>query len=185
MNEQLYFLQNRNSSPRLCDPAPTGEELREIIKAAIRVPDHAWLRPWHFLAIAGERRAALGDILEASLVRRDPQADEASRAKAKLAPLRAPLVLVVIARLQEHPKVPAIEQRLSAGCAAHGILLAAESLGYAGVWRTGAAAFDRGVMTDLGLAQNEEIIGFLYLGSRDGTSKAIPELNPDHFLSDW
>lgn len=185
MNEKLHFLQNRNSSPKLCDPAPTGEELREIIQAAIRVPDHAWLRPWRFLGIAGERRAALGDLLEASLVRREPRADETARLKAKNAPLRAPLVIVVIARLQDHPKVPAIEQKLSAGCAAHAILLAAEAMGYAGIWRTGDAAFDRGVMTDLGLAQNEEIIGFLYLGSRGGAAKAVPNLYPDHFLSDW
>jgi nitroreductase len=185
MSKTLHFLQNRNSSPKLCDPAPTGEELREIIQAAIRVPDHAWLRPWRFLAIAGERRHALGDILAASLLRRDPRADDAARSKAHNAPMRAPLVVVVIARLQEHSKVPALEQRLSAGCAAHAILLAAQAMGYAGVWRTGDAAFDREVMTDLSLAQNEEIIGFLYLGSRDGTTKSIPELNPDHFLSDW
>ena len=185
MNEKLQFLQNRNSSPRLCDPAPSREELRDIIRAAIRAPDHAWLRPWRFLAIAGERRHALGELLEASLLRRDPQADTAARSKAKNAPMRAPLVIVVVARLQKHPKVPKSEQRLSAGCAAHAILLAAQAMGYAGVWRTGDAAFDREVMTDLSLAQNEEIIGFLYLGSRDGTAKAIPQLDPGHFLSDW
>jgi len=185
MNELLKLLQTRNSAPRLREPAPSSTELQEIIRAAVRVPDHAWLRPWRFLSVSGERRGALGDILESSLNRRDPQADAAARLKARNAPLRAPLVLVVIATLQEHPKVPAVEQRLSAGCAAQTILLAAESLGYAGMWRTGEAAFDRSVMTGLGLAQNEEIIGFLYLGSRDGSAKTVPELNPDHFLSAW
>ncbi len=185
MNEFLQFLQTRNSAPRLREPAPSAEELQEIIRAAIRVPDHAWLRPWRFLSVSGERREALGEILESSLSRRDSQADTAARLKARNAPLRAPLVLVVIASLEEHPKVPVVEQRLSAGCAAQAILLAAEALGYAGVWRTGEAAFDRTVMTGLGLAQNEEIIGFLYLGSRDGRAKVVPELNPDHFLREW
>jgi nitroreductase len=185
MNELLHFLQNRNSAPRLCDPAPSNDELREIIRAAIRVPDHSWLRPWRFLAIEGERREALGDVLEQALVQRDPGADATARAKAIKSPLRAPLVIVVIARLQKHPKVPLSEQRLSAGCAAHAILLAAETLGYAGVWRTGSAAFDRQVMAALGLTENEEITGFIYLGSRDGASKSVPSLQTDDFISRW
>jgi len=185
MNDRLKFLQNRNSAPRLCDPGPSPEELAEIIRAAIRAPDHAWLRPWRFLAIEGERRTEFGKILEHALLGRDPTADGAAKTKASRAPFRAPLVLVTIARFREHPKVPEVEQRLSAGCAAHAALLAAEALGYAGVWRTGAAAWDRAVMADLGLAQNEEIVGFIYLGTRDGVGKAVPDLNPDEFLSHW
>jgi len=123
--------------------------------------------------------------LEQALLARNPDADNATREKALCAPLRAPLVIVVIARVQEHPKVPAQEQRYSAACAAHAILLAAEAQGYAGVWRTGDAAFDHSVMAGLGLAVNEEIIGFIYLGSRDGAAKTIPPLEPDEFLGDW
>ena len=128
---------------------------------------------------------ALGKVLKKSLLARDPGADSAAREKALRAPLRAPLVIVVVTRIQEHPKVPAQEQRYSAACAAHAILLATEALGYTGVWRTGEAAFDRTVMAELGLAQSEEIIGFIYLGSRDGAAKAVPELDPDDFVSDW
>ena len=138
-----------------------------------------------FLAIEGERRAEFGQVLEHALLGRDPGADEAAKTKATRAPFRAPLVLVAIARFREHPKVPEMEQRLSVGCAAHAALLAAEALGYAGVWRTGAAARDPAVMADLGLTQNEEIVGFIYLGTRDGVGKAVPDLDPDEFLSHW
>ena len=78
-----------------------------------------------------------------------------------------------------------MEQRLSAGCAAQGILLAAEALGYAGIWRTGDPAFDRNVMDGLGLSQNEEIIGFIYLGTRAGERKGLPQLNVEDFVSQW
>jgi len=156
-----------------------------MVKAAVRVPDHAWLRPWRFLAIQGSRREALGAVFEAALVERNPDADASAHEKARKSPFRAPLVLVVIARLSEHPKVPLQEQRMSAACAAHAILLAAQAQGYAGVWRTGDAAFDRGVMSELGLAENEEITGFIYLGTRDGPAKMIPALAPDDFLSQW
>ena len=95
------------------------------------------------------------------------------------------LLVVVVARLSQHPKVPATEQRLSAGCAAQGVLLAAEACGYAGIWRTGDSAFDRNVMSALGLDASEEIIAFVYLGSRAGKAKPIPELDTAAFVSSW
>lgn len=185
MADHLRFLQLRNSSPRLKGPGPSAEALREMVSVATRAPDHAWLRPWRFITIAGDRREDFGEVLERCLVARNPEADSAAREKARSAPLRAPLLLVVVACIQEHPKVPPVEQRLSAGCAAQGILLAAEAQGYAGIWRTGAGAFDPAVMGALGLAENEEIVAFLYLGTRAGREKALPELAPEDFLSDW
>jgi nitroreductase len=185
MNEALQLLLNRNSAPRLCEPGPSADELKDMVRAAVRAPDHAWLRPWRFLAIQGERRADFGSVLQHALIARNPEADDRAREKAENSPFRAPLVLVVVTRFSEHPKVPLVEQRMSAACAAHAILLAAQALEYAGVWRTGNAAFDRSVMTELGLAEDEEITGFLYLGTRDGPSKTIPPLDPDDFLSQW
>jgi nitroreductase len=185
MNNVLDFLQRRNSSPRLVAPAPSSEEMEGIFRAALRAPDHAWLRPWSFITIVGERREDFGLVLERCLKQRNPQADEATLAKARNAPLRAPLVVVVVAKVTEHPKVPAIEQRLSAACAAHAILLGAEACGYAGIWRTGEAAFDRCVMAALGLGADEEITGFLYLGTRDGPGKSLPSLDTADFVSSW
>lgn len=185
MNDVLSFLQQRNSAPKLTAPGPSPEELDLMLGAAMRAPDHARLRPWRFISVTGDRRNALGELLRDALLQRDPQADENAQLKAANSPLRAPLLLVVVAKISEHPKVPPIEQRLSAGCAAHGVLLAAEAMGYAGVWRTGDAAFDRKVMDGLGLAANEEITGFLYLGSRDGSPKPLPELRASDYLRAW
>jgi nitroreductase len=185
MTDILHFLQNRNSAPKLTAPAPTAAQLQEIFRAALRAPDHAWLRPWRFITIAGERREALGLMLEQCLVQRNPDADAAARSKTRSAPLRAPMLVVSVVKLSQHPKVPEVEQRLSAGCAAHAILLAAEALGYAGIWRTGDAAFDRAVMDALGLSANEEITGLLYLGTRDGAAKPLPQLDTTDFVSSW
>ena len=185
MSDILQFLQQRNSAPKLTEPAPSAAQMEEIFRAGLRVPDHAWLRPWRFISIAGDRRVVFGELLERCLLSRDPDADEAARTKARNSPLRAPLVVVVIVNLTEHPKVPAVEQRLSGACAAQAILLATEASGFAGIWRTGANAFDRTVMDGLGLAQSEEIIGFLYIGSREGQAKAIPQLDTADFVSAW
>jgi nitroreductase len=185
MNDILQFLQQRNSAPKLTAPGPDSGELDQIFRAALRAPDHAWLRPWRFISIQGERREAFGELLEQCLLGRNPDADEAARTRARNAPLRAPLVVVAVVKISEHPKVPAVEQRLSAGCAAQAILLAAEASDYAGIWRTGDSAFDRAVMDGLGLGADEEIIGFLYLGTREGSPKPIPELDAADFVTSW
>lgn len=185
MNDILHFLQQRNSAPKLIEPAPSAAQMDDIFRAGLRAPDHAWLRPWRFINITGERRVALGALLEQCLLLRTPDADDAACTKARNAPLRAPLVIVVVIKLTAHPKVPEVEQRLSGACAAQAILLATEASGFAGIWRTGAGAFDRAVMTGLGLADSEEIIGFLYLGSRDGSPKPIPQLDTADFVSSW
>lgn len=185
MTDTLRFLQARNSAPKLTDPGPGEAELQAMYEAALRAPDHAWLRPWRFITISGERRRDFGKVLESCLVRRKPDADEAARSKARNAALRAPVLIVSVVCLSEHPKVPPIEQRLSAGCATHALLLAAEAQGFAGIWRTGDAAFDRNVMAALGLEDHEEIIGFVYIGTRDGSAKTLPQLSQASFVSQW
>jgi nitroreductase len=185
MSDILAFLQQRCSAPKLVAPAPDAQQLSEMFKVAFRAPDHAWLRPWRFLVIRGERREALGELFEQCLLQRNPGADEAARAKARNAPLRAPLLVIPIVCLTEHPKVPHVEQRLSAGCATQGLLLAAEALGFAGIWRTGDPAFDPNVMAGLGMSANEEIIGFLYLGTRDGACKGLPVVDPADHVVEW
>ncbi|MNE68282.1 putative NAD(P)H nitroreductase YdjA [compost metagenome] len=100
-------------------------------------------------------------------------------------PLRAPLLVVVIARVQDHFKVPASEQLLAAGCAAHGILLAAHAQGIGAVWRTGDLAYSKHVAKGLGLADNEEIVAFLYLGTPLNEPRTAPVLATADFVTAW
>lgn len=183
--DALSLLHSRNSAPKLTEPAPAGEVLDNILKAALRAPDHARLRPWRFLLVRGGRRNALGDLCADALRARKPDSSTEDLDKARSKALRAPLIIVVVARLQDHPKVPAIEQQLSAGCAAHAMLLAAHAQDFAGIWRTGANAFDRSVMDGLGLAVNEEITGFLYLGTLDGNYKPLANLAIEDYTQEW
>jgi hypothetical protein len=44
--------------------------------------------------------------------------------------------------------------------------------------------FERSLHKALGLNDNQELVGFLYLGSPK-VSKPVPELNPDDFLTRW
>ena len=173
--DALEALLSRNSAPKLSEPAPTGDALQRIFQAALRAPDHARLKPWRNLVIEGEARHRLGELFAQVAAGGETTLDEEALAKIRSKPLRAPLIIVVAVRLQVHPKVPEIEQYLSAGASAHAMLLAAHAQGFAGIWRTGAMAFNRELMRGLGLAENEHIVGFLYLGTPEGRAKHLPE----------
>ena len=183
--DALTALHTRNSAPSLAEPAPDAAAREAIFRAALRAPDHARLRPWRFHVVEGDARQQLGERLVAVARQANPELGEQDEIKLRNGPMRAPLVVIVAARVQESPKVPEIEQLLSAGCAAHGLLLAAHALGYAGIWRTGPVTYLPGLNAALGLPEAERVVGFLYLGTALGTPKPLPELDLDDFVSTW
>lgn len=183
--EALDALINRVSVARLGEPAPTPAQRELLFRAALRAPDHGQLRPWRFLTVEGAAREQLGELLARAQLAREPQAPAAMLDKARGMPLRAPLLVVVIACLKDHPKVPEVEQLLAAGCAAHGLLLAAHAQGIGAIWRTGELSHDQTVQAGLGLAQNERIVGFLYLGTPQGELRKPQALEPADFVAGW
>jgi nitroreductase len=188
--DAISLLHSRNSAVRLREPAPAGEVLNDMLKAGLRVPDHALLRPWRFLTITGAARNQLGELFVSSAQQRledagEPAMSEQLATKIVSKALRAPLIIVVIAKIKIHQKVPEIEQIISAGCAAHSIMLAAHAYGFAGIWRTGNNAYDQRVGLGLGLLVSEKIVGFLYLGSIDGNYKPLRELDVRDFCQSW
>ena len=183
--QALDALLNRVSVPRLLDPAPTAEQREVLFAAAMRAPDHGHLQPWRFLTVEGQAREQLGEILAQAALAQDAEAPQAVVDKARNGPLRAPLVVVVIAKLQEHIKYPKSEQLLAAGCAAHGILLAAYAQGIGAVWRTGELAYSPQVAQGLGLAEGEEVIAFLYLGTPQKEPRVAEKVDLAEFVSAW
>jgi len=177
-------LVTRISPKELCEPAPDEAALRKIVAAGLRAPDHGRLRPWRFISIRGGARHRLGEVFAAALARREPGAGaELERERQK--PLRAPLVLVVAAHIAHSPKIPPVEQLLSAGAAAQNIMIACHALGFGAMWKTGAPAYDRGVKEALGLAAADEIAGFLYIGTPKTTPKPPAPLDPADFVRAW
>lgn len=183
--DAIEALHNRVSSPLLKAPAPNAEQLETLLKAASRAPDHKMLKPWRFLIIEGEGREVLGALLMKAAQASNPDIDDEGLAKARSKPMRAPMIIVAIATLNEHPKVPEVEQLITAGAAANNIVTAAFALGLGAYWRTGTPAFDETVKAGLGLSANEQIIGFIYLGTPDGRSRRLPEFDASECSRRW
>jgi nitroreductase len=161
--EVLAFLARRRSASALSlqAPGPSDDELTDLLTLAARAPDHGKLAPWRFIILRGEDKAAFAARLEA-LAADHP---DAPKRVAKLGKLKAPpLGVAVVSRMVEGD-IPAWEQLLSAGAVCTTLLYAATAMGFGANWITDWYAYDRQARAALGLAEDEQVAGFVFIGT--------------------
>ena len=165
-------------------PGPSAEDLRQILEAGMRVPDHGRLVPWRFLLIRGDARQALGQVIGEAFRRDNPDAEEKRVELERKRFVRAPVVVAVVSKVDREAKIPEWEQVLSAGAACQNLLVAALSLGYAAQWLTEWYAYEPLLLKALGLGDGDRIAGFLYIGDAAPLGdRARPEF--DDVVSEW
>jgi nitroreductase len=183
--DALTAITQRVSVAQLTGPGPNQTQIEKLYQAAFRAPDHGRMRPWRYLTIRDKGLIELGEVFAEAGLQKDPELAEDKIAKLKRMPQRAPLMIVAIANVQEHVKVPALEQRLAVAAGVQNIITAAYAMELGAMWRTGEMAYDQHVKTALGLEVNEEIIGFIYLGHVNCKLKRTPVLEMDDFVKNW
>ena len=167
-NPTIELLARRRSAkPQMLGlPAPSAEELERLLTIAARVPDHKKLVPWRFVVFEGEARARIGEVFAAACLAEEKETPSPARLDSERQRfLRAPLVVGVISRTKETPGAPEWEQILSAGAACQNLIVAASALGYGAQWITEWYGYSQGVRRALGLADNERVAGFVYIGT--------------------
>ncbi|MGI9277421.1 MAG: nitroreductase family protein [Endozoicomonas sp.] len=175
----------RLSCPILSEPAPTEAQLDLIFQAALRAPDHARLRPWRFLTISGDARKALGEVFAAAALKDQPDLAPEAIDRFRGLPLRAPMLVALVCNVTEHPKVPLLEQQLSVAAAAQNILNCAYAQGVGAMWRTGTVSYHPATARGLGLSDDEQLLGFIYLGTPSRAQKQLPALRTGDYVRSW
>lgn len=183
MTTPLEFLSQRYSCGKLGEPGPNAGEVEQLLSVGLRAPDHGGIKPWHFIVMTGAGRERLGRIFAKAVS--DNGADETKIEKATNMPLRAPCVIAVICKYKQHPKVPWIEQVQSAGCSLFSMQQAALAMGYSGIWRTGELARDEYVRQSLSLEKDDELVGFLYLGTETASNLCRKPIPHEKCVSYW
>ncbi|WP_440876730.1 NAD(P)H nitroreductase [Thalassotalea sp. PLHSN55] len=161
--QAVDLLINRQSTPMLQAPAPSNDHLALILQAGMKVPDHGGIKPWHFTVAQERGLHKLSKIFVEAVTLNN--ADEAKIAKTAKMAFRAPLIVTVTTKIVEHEKVPKQEQVIAAGCAVHAMQMAAVALGYGAMWRTGELSYNSHVKQQLNVSEDDEIVGFLYIGT--------------------
>ncbi|MEM9166381.1 MAG: nitroreductase [Planctomycetota bacterium] len=177
--ELLAYLGERRSPKlsSLADPAPDDAQLRAILGVASRTPDHGRLVPWRFITIAGDCRYRLSAFIGERFAESHADANDERLEVMRHCLSRAPLVVAVVFSPRSHPKIPHWEQMLTVGAVCMNLLHGARALGFAGLWLTEWYAYDRAVLDELGLAGDEQLAGFIHLGT--STEPRDDRLRPD------
>lgn len=175
----LAFLKARRSRPAklFTLPVPSRAELEEILTAATRVPDHGKLEPWRLIVVEGAAFARLADLAEA--LARDLGGDEEMVAKGRGQYDTGKLAVVVIAAPKPSPKIPAVEQLMSAAALCFGIVNAAEAAGWGACWLTGWPAHDAGFAARaFGCTGGETVAGIVHIATppADAPDRPRPDL---------
>ncbi len=178
----IETLTNRTSVPKLIAPAPSSEQLEQMIQSAGRAADHGRLRPWRFIVIEGPGLDAFGELMVAAQRELQPVDDELA-AKLVKKPHRAPMIVAVVCSPKEHPKVPEVEQLISAGASAQLLVSSAFALGLGAMWRSGNLMFTETMAKGLGLADHESLVGFVYLGTPAARAPRPQPLDSRDFVS--
>jgi len=159
----LAFLARRRSASALGlrAPGPTAAELSDLLRIAARVPDHGKLAPWRFVILEGAGKDAFAAGLEEVATARP----DATKLIAKLGKLRAPPLGVAVISRTTAGEIPEWEQLLSAGAVCATLTYAALAMGYGANWITDWYAYDAQARALLGLAGDERVAGFIFIGT--------------------
>jgi nitroreductase len=160
----LETIHQRHSVGKVKQEPVSRELIEKLLDAAVQAPNHYKVRPWRFFVMTGNGRNKLGDVMAASQHDRQPDLPPEALDKTRSLPLRSPVVIAVGVDKPSEPKVLEIENISAASAASQNILLAAQAEGLGAQWRTGEWARDPNVKKFFGLAEDQHIVGFIYIG---------------------
>lgn len=177
-------MHQRQSVGHLVEPAPNKEQLDLAFSAAMTAPDHRRLKPTRFVIVEDNQRTDFGCLLAHAMADFEG-IDPVQVERAKNHPLRAPLLVLALTELQDHPKVPLYEQILSSGAAVQNFLLSLQVQGFSTIWRTGAVVESTTLKRALGLQERDLISGIIYIGTADKSLAPRVEADLNDHVSLW
>ena len=180
----LDFLLTRRSRPAktMTGPAPTADQLRELLQAAARTPDHGKLEPWRFIVLSRPKLDQLAQLVDARAEALGYDGDKTAKGRRQFEDGQICVAVIEVQKPSE--KIPAIEQTYSAGAACLALLNAGLAAGWGANWLSGWPSHDRGFVEDgLGLSARESVAGFVYFGTETSAPPERPRPNLDEIVT--
>lgn len=176
----LEFLHTRRSRPAktLAGPYPDPHELRPLLQAAARTPDHGKLEPWRFIVLAKPALDRLATLAQKRGEELGLEVEQANKGAGQFA--NSGCAVVVVESPVESPKIPTIEQTYSAGAVCLALLNAALASGWGANWLSGWPSHDRRFVEEgLGLSASERVAGLIHIGTETSAPPERPRPDLD------
>ena len=183
----LAFLKSRKSASAkaMTGPGPNADQLAEILKIAVRAPDHGKLAPWRFVLFEGEARGQVGEEFSLIWASQNPTHGSDILNFQRGLFMRAPVVLAVVSTAAPHSKIPEWEQQMSAAAVCYNIVLAATALGFDAQWQSDWVAYDAKAKSAMGVQAAEKVAGLIYIGHSTVPLEDRPRPDALALLTRW
>ncbi|MGV6801370.1 MAG: nitroreductase family protein [bacterium] len=185
--DTLTLLAHRRSTPvkLLTTPGPDDTQMAKLIELGARVSDHRRVVPFHFITFTGKAREEFGRALGHIYKAEHPQCAPEEVTLEEQRFLRAPVIIAVISSPDRAHKTPVWEQYLTAGAVCQNLLIAANAMGFASQWLTEWYAFDPAVHQTLGMTEDEQVAGFIYIGTASEPPLERPRVDAATLVTQW
>ncbi len=142
--------------------------IEKAIHCAIHAPNHKMTEPWHFYAITGKTKEKLAKRRSELKIEKfmDKDSERAIKAKEQAYTFMAELPWVIAVTTHRYSVDPVREKEdfAATACAIQNFMLAAWNEGVGAKWATGQLVKDKKAREIINPGEEEEIIGFLFLG---------------------
>ena len=185
INDSFYLKRRSVLAGKMASEPIKDEDLKTILDAGIRVPDHGALNPWKIIVINKKKQKIIDEeIILSEYKRENPSSNQQNLEIESKRLQRASIVLAVLSTPVEHPKIPNWEMVLSSGAVCMNLLSCAQSLGYAAQWLTEWYAYNDKMVEYLGGRSNtDKISGFIYIDHKVEEPPERRRPNPEKVIS--
>lgn len=146
---------------KISDPA-----IQHLLELADWAPTHGRTEPWRFIIYTGTQLQTFCQQ-HADLYKAHSDPDKFTTAKYEAMIQQGEKVshlIIIYMKRQLSQKIPLVEEIAATAAAAEHILLGAQALGIAALWSTGGMTHHDSLKQMLGLADEDMVMGLLYLG---------------------
>lgn len=158
----------------------------KLLELADWAPTHANTEPWRFVVFAADAvqkfcsdhaelyKANIGDRFEKGKYEKLLHTGDA-----------VSHIIAVYMKRASNARLPVVEELCAVSAAVENLLLGATALDIAALWSTGGLLFHPAMKTYFGLGEDDQMIGFLFLGYSDKEPKEGERIVPIKEKVDW
>lgn len=167
-------INRRSTKPAGLNGKKIDDQLvKELLELANWAPTHGSTEPWRFIVYSGDAVQRFCHQ-HAELYRRATPPERFTTAKYEKQQHngdKASHLIAVYTQRGSNPNITVLEEICATAAAVENILLGAEALGIAVLWSTGGVVLQPAMKEWLGLAEEDIMMGLLYLGYTDEPAK--------------
>jgi len=179
----IEAIKSRRTIGRVKQDPVAKETIETLLEAAKWAPSHHNTQPWRFIVMTGQGRQKLGEGYAKVTAAENGELDAERLQREIKKAFRSPVVIAAICSPGDDPRAIKAEEMAAAHAAVQNLLLMASTLGLGAIWRSGAPMYHPVMKEHFALREDEELVGFIYLGYPDMEPPAIGRKDIEQFTT--